>query len=371
MNNNAAAPIDDETNQKQVPPVFVLFTFVMIIILQVMVQFWKKAHRKSYILTTFVLMWIFPIIFITMFTSSIKPFVRMLIIWCIYSAMTGWIFYLSFQKKLAKNTPKKVYAWFLLVYKLSHLVTMIGTVALALELLTGLFTKIRSNVLRDNSFLTFFVPMPHILLFYGLYYGVLVRDCAEMCAEAMSNSMHKEQHQYYLSQSFVDRNCGICGLALKPEDNSMPNNTFDIEGSTFTYDVNDEAAVTTRTTLGTTFTEKKHTTKQATKALSCGHKFHEFCLRGYMLVGKKDVCPFCNEKIEFEEISKHTKQPWQTDSLFYVQVLELVRYIMVWNPIIVIAIHCIFVLFFFIHFLFFFLLFFLLFFSFLYATEIA
>lgn len=35
---------------------------------------------------------------------------------------------------------------------------------------------------------------------------------------------------------------------------------------------------------------------EATFELSCKHVFHEHCIRGWALVGKKDTCPLCNEK---------------------------------------------------------------------------
>ena len=34
-----------------------------------------------------------------------------------------------------------------------------------------------------------------------------------------------------------------------------------------------------------------------TYRLSCGHTFHEFCIRGWCIVGKKQICPYCKEKV--------------------------------------------------------------------------
>lgn len=34
-----------------------------------------------------------------------------------------------------------------------------------------------------------------------------------------------------------------------------------------------------------------------TYRLSCGHTFHEFCIRGWCIVGKKQTCPYCKEKV--------------------------------------------------------------------------
>lgn len=247
---------------------------------------------------------------------------------------------------------------------------MIGFVSLLIELLSGgvFFNWFHRTVLGDFAWLKFLFPVPSVWLFYGLYYGVLVRDCAEMCAEAMSNSMNKSRNQYYLSQSVMDHTCGVCSLPLKAT--SQVGSSMGMRATTGMVVVdsgNDHAIVNAvddgmgdvedddvegMMNMGghsTTMDNKTRATTQATRSLACGHKFHEFCLQGWMLVGKKDVCPFCNEKIEFSDASKRVKQPWKSDSQIYIQVLELVRYLLVWNPIIVLAIHVVFVVYFFIH----------------------
>ncbi len=36
---------------------------------------------------------------------------------------------------------------------------------------------------------------------------------------------------------------------------------------------------------------------ERTVSLSCGHAFHDFCVRGWTIVGKKETCPYCGEKV--------------------------------------------------------------------------
>ena len=36
--------------------------------------------------------------------------------------------------------------------------------------------------------------------------------------------------------------------------------------------------------------------------LKCGHKYHEACIRGWAIIGKKDSCPYCNEKVFLNSI---------------------------------------------------------------------
>ena len=42
--------------------------------------------------------------------------------------------------------------------------------------------------------------------------------------------------------------------------------------------------------------------------LPCGHIFHEFCIRGWVIVGKKQTCPACKEKVDLKQFSS---TPWE------------------------------------------------------------
>lgn len=39
-----------------------------------------------------------------------------------------------------------------------------------------------------------------------------------------------------------------------------------------------------------------------TYKLSCEHVFHEFCIRGWCIVGKKQTCPYCKEKVDLKKM---------------------------------------------------------------------
>jgi hypothetical protein len=38
--------------------------------------------------------------------------------------------------------------------------------------------------------------------------------------------------------------------------------------------------------------------------MNCGHECHDFCLRGWTLIGKKDICPYpqCKEKVDMKSM---------------------------------------------------------------------
>lgn len=39
--------------------------------------------------------------------------------------------------------------------------------------------------------------------------------------------------------------------------------------------------------------------------LSCDHTFHEFCIRGWVVVGKLQTCPYCKEKVDLKQMFKN------------------------------------------------------------------
>ena len=73
---------------------------------------------------------------------------------------------------------------------------------------------------------------------------------------------------------------------------------------------------------------------------TCKHIFHSECIRGWLIVGKKDTCPLCNEKVDLREVCSGT--PWETRNLQWIQMLDMVRYLVVWQPTIMTALHFLF-----------------------------
>ncbi len=48
-----------------------------------------------------------------------------------------------------------------------------------------------------------------------------------------------------------------------------------------------------------------------TYKLSCNHVFHEFCIRGWCIVGKKQICPYRKEKVDLKKMF-HNPYPSKT-----------------------------------------------------------
>lgn len=48
--------------------------------------------------------------------------------------------------------------------------------------------------------------------------------------------------------------------------------------------------------------EKDSGVIEDTFKLSCHHVFHEFCIRGWCIIGKKQTCPYCKEKVDLKRL---------------------------------------------------------------------
>lgn len=73
------------------------------------------------------------------------------------------------------NVSRRVYWWFLLVHKISYA----GSVGGYFLVLFSLFIP----TLIDPSFA---IPVGGLILFYGVYYGLVARDFAEVCTDKMA-----------------------------------------------------------------------------------------------------------------------------------------------------------------------------------------
>ena len=74
-----------------------------------------------------------------------------------------------------------VYRWFLTIYQVSYVLGILGYIVL-LVVFSGLGLLLPAN---PDVILEFGV----VLIFYGVYYGVMGRDCAEVCVDYMAAAM--------------------------------------------------------------------------------------------------------------------------------------------------------------------------------------
>ena len=74
-----------------------------------------------------------------------------------------------------------MYRWFLLIYQITYVLGIIGYVILLLVFTgIGLLLPIGPDTVMEFGV---------ILIFYGVYFGVMGRDSAELCVDFMSAGM--------------------------------------------------------------------------------------------------------------------------------------------------------------------------------------
>ena len=74
-----------------------------------------------------------------------------------------------------------VYRWFLFIYQVTYVTGIVGYVILLLIFTgIGLLLPLHPDTIMELGV---------TLIFYGVYYGVMGRDCAEMCVDYMAAGM--------------------------------------------------------------------------------------------------------------------------------------------------------------------------------------
>ncbi|XP_074191933.1 E3 ubiquitin ligase RNF121 isoform X2 [Rhinolophus sinicus] len=276
----------------------VLILIATLVVAQLLLVQWKQRHPRSYNVSHF------DSFFLSARDPIKRPFLRILgstltqapmklhwwrflVIWILFSAVTAFVTFRATRKPLVQTTPRLVYKWFLLIYKISYATGIVGYMAVMFTLFgLNLLFKIKPEDAMDFGI---------SLLFYGLYYGVLERDFAEMCADYMASTIGFYSESGMPTKHLSDSVCAVCGQQIF-------------------VDVSEEGII------------------ENTYRLSCNHVFHEFCIRGWCIVGKKQTCPYCKEKVDLKRMFSN---PWERPHVMYGQLLDWLRYLVAWQPVII------------------------------------
>jgi len=259
--------------------------FVTLIVSQVALVKWRQCYPYSYHVCTLIGMWTIPLVM-----SARNGWFRFVTIWALFSLVTGFITKRATEKPITVTTPRMVYKWFLVVYKVSYGLGILGYVLMMATFL-GLYIlfAVKPQVFMDAGIL---------MMFYALYYGVMARDFAEICTEKMVSRIGYYQPEGIPSRQLEADMCALCG-------------------NKFLVKVGEEGVV------------------ENTYRLSCGHEFHEFCIRGWCIVGKKETCPYCHEKVDLKRMFP---TPWEKPHMMYGQLLDWLRWLVCWQPIILVLV---------------------------------
>ncbi|XP_065491278.1 E3 ubiquitin ligase RNF121 isoform X1 [Caloenas nicobarica] len=179
----------------------VLILIATLVVAQLLLVQWKQRHPRSYNMVTLFQMWVVPLYF----TIKLNWW-RFLVIWVLFSAVTAFVTFRATRKPLVQTTPRLVYKWFLLIYKISYATGIVGYMAV-------MFTLFGLNFLfriKPEDAMDFGIS----LLFYGLYYGVLERDFAEMCADYMASTIGFYSASGMPTKHLSDSVCAVCGQQI-------------------------------------------------------------------------------------------------------------------------------------------------------------
>ena len=155
---------------------------------------------------------------------------------------------------------------------------------------TPLFPFIFNILTSDLAFMS---------MFYGLYYGVLGRDLAIVASEGLAARLGFASKDGLPLKQIPANICAVCNVELYP-----------------------------------VRLDKQVTSTEEIVELNCGHKYHNFCIRGWILIGKKDTCACCGEKVQTKSLFE---DPWTNHSVAWGVVLDALRYLLVYNPIIILC----------------------------------
>ena len=254
---------------------------------------WKKRNEAQYKRWTLVGLWIVPPLL-----AAYQGWVRFLVTWVIAALACAKVYKSASQKPMASATPRRVYSFFLAVYRTTLVMGVGGYVVM---MFFSFIPTAPGSSWSETGFL---------VACYGIYYGVLNRDLAEWCADVMNYSMgYTASAQDGLPSKSLDPDvCSICNGVLVTAFNlgMRPGDEDEMRG------------------------------QDKTVQLSCRHRFHEFCVRGWSIVGKKDVCPYCKERVNFRDLFSN---PWETQNLMWSNLLDFARYVIVWNPVLIGGFH--------------------------------
>lgn len=296
----------------------VLILISAMVISQVLLVLWKSKYQKSYIHTSMVAMYLIPF-----GISAYRHWWRFVSIWVVISLVTivlVWRPLVMPNFARGSSIPRLLYKWFFAVYSISSVIAVVGYLIL---LLTFFGINLLFNISPQTS-----LDIGFMMLFYGIYYGVLCRDFTDFLVDKLAAQIGYYNPSSALPSKLLRSNiCAICGT-----DNG-DKESIDIDELTkndpLLGNPNDHMEYYLSNDCETLidYTDNSNT-KERVFVLTCGHKFHEYCIYGWCLVGKRQVCPFCREKVDLGRL--FSALPFQKPHYLYGNLLDFIRYLIAW-----------------------------------------
>jgi RING finger protein 121 len=252
--------------------VFIVFAVIfasLALAIQVAIILWRKFHPRSFETVTFCALCWIPPI-VAFMTSSWW----FIIFWSIFFSISMLALFKAHQRPLLSSTPGVIFNWFYLVHNCSFLLWMIGSMTFVIGFFIGVSWLMNSGTLCTLN---------------GVYFGLVGDDIAMHITDNLFLKSSVYHQDNALPKYFDDPfRCSLCG-----------------------YFVSNETRC----------------------SISCDHIYHEHCIRGWHMVGKKSSCPICREKVDY----RFDRNPWETPDAVLQAYHKFIRWLVIYLPMFFIA----------------------------------
>eukprot|EP01086_Lenisia_limosa_P015527 TRINITY_DN5026_c0_g1_i1.p1 TRINITY_DN5026_c0_g1~~TRINITY_DN5026_c0_g1_i1.p1 ORF type:complete len:302 (+),score=37.73 TRINITY_DN5026_c0_g1_i1:28-906(+) len=215
---------------------------------QVLFTYWQHKSKWSFQLVT-----LLELAFIPLYMSYTRGYWFFIFIWTVHAICSGSVLYMATRVPLHPKTPGFIFEYFHMLHWGSCLLAQIACICFFFSFIILPAVLGPSGIILVQFFM--------VAIFYGLYFGVFSRDLAEFATGRIATTIGiASTDEVMATNKQREGSCALCQQDLEPE----------------------------------TATE-----------LDCSHRFHESCARGWVLVGKKETCPVCHEKVHVRNVVKN------------------------------------------------------------------
>jgi len=264
---------------------------------QFAIVWWKKNRPSQYHAWSLAGLWIFP--------STLAIYLhnfRFVLFCALFTLQAAYVFYLSRRRPMNADDPQFIYRVFLVVHRITFALASLGAFLFVFTIffLVPFFQQPFSWLLTDSV----------LFMFYGGYFGVMQRDFSQVIGDYLTKVVTSQIviNRPGAGKVVLSNSCGLCGRELREADNIEFGGRQNDEGSSYKSE------------------------RKLLKLKECGHEFHDECIRGWSVLGKRNVCPACNERCDTASLLQTT--PWARSSETWQEFLDLIRMALVWNPLI-------------------------------------
>ncbi len=188
-------------------------------------------------------------------------------------------------------------------------------------------TLVGSSDYTPQSSNVSFAATGFVLICYGLYFGVLGRDVAAVCFTRMANTIGYRQERKSTGAGSINNSGSNSSTPKRLSENTCAICDDLLYQSVRHADVD--------MPLPPPSQRKVAEGDEKVYSLDCGHSFHEFCIRGWLMVGKQDTCAYCHEKCTLKQ--HFGRNPWEIQNVLWSGLLDIPRYVLVFNPFLVLV----------------------------------